>query len=203
VAHWRLSGPYIELCSCDPGCGCNFRGFPTSEAGNCEAFVTVEIEEGNFDGIDLAGAKTAWALWWPGAIHDGGGRGHAYVDCKTGEQFNGLRRIYRGEEGHALFEIFNSTFAEPTAVDRATIDVKVDGKSSRFSVEGVGEATMETLRNPVTQEENEVRIVKPDGFIWLDGEIAQSRRLKVDLPEMSFEHSGTHGVFSRIDWSNA
>jgi hypothetical protein len=203
VASWRISGPYIEFCSCDPGCGCNFRGFPTSEAGNCEAFIGVQVEEGNFDGVDLTGSKVAWALWWPGAIHEGGGHGHAYIDCESEEQFDALRRIYRGEEGHALFEIFNSTFTEASAVDRATVEVTVDGKNSRFSVDGVGEAAMETLRNPVTQEPNEVRIVKPNAFIWSAGEIAQSERLRVDLPEMSFQHSGKHGVFSRIDWANA
>jgi hypothetical protein len=66
----------------------------------------------------------------------------------------------------------------------------------------VGEAAMETLRNPVTNEPNDVRIVKAEGFIWIDGEIAQSERLKVVLPEMSFEHAGKHAVFSAIDWSN-
>ena len=78
----------------------------------------------------------------------------------------------------------------------------IDGKSSRFSVAGVGEGVMTSLRNPVTDEENEVRIVKPGGFIWAEGEIAQSERMAVDLPEMQFDVSGRHAVFAQVDWSS-
>lgn len=198
---WRLAGTTLEFCNCDPGCGCNFRGFPSSLEGNCEAFVVHLVEEGSLDGMDLSGTTVAWALWWPGAIHDKGGIGHAYVDCDADEQFDALRRVWRGEVGYEFFEIFNSTFEEPTAVDRAPVAVTLDGKSSRFSVAGVGEAAMEPLRNPVTGAENHVRIVKPDAFIWKEGEIAQSASLKVDLPEMSFGVSGRHAVLASFDWS--
>ena len=33
MADWRIAGTYIEFCNCDPGCGCNFRGFPTLPEG--------------------------------------------------------------------------------------------------------------------------------------------------------------------------
>ena len=142
-----------------------------------------------------------WALWWPGAIHDKGGRGHAYVECDSDEQFQALRTIWRGEAGNEFFEIFNSTFDGPTAVERATIRRSLDGRTSRFSVDGVGEAVMEPLRNPVTGAVNSVRITKPDGFIWTDGQIGQSAQLVVDLPEMSFQHSGRHAVVAPFAWS--
>ena len=49
MTDWRIAGTYIEFCNCDPGCGCNFRGFPTSPEGNCEAILTHVIEDGSFD----------------------------------------------------------------------------------------------------------------------------------------------------------
>jgi hypothetical protein len=202
LAEWRIVGTYLETCNCDPGCGCNFRGVPSSPEGNCEAFLAHAIERGSYDGLDLSGAKVAWALWWPGAIHDKGGHGHAYVDCETDEQFDALSRIWRGEEGYGLFEIFNSTLTEPSAVDRATVAMTIDGKRSRYSVEGVGESILTPLTNPVTGEENKVRIVKDSGFIWRDGEIAQSERMRIELPEMSYDVSGRHAVFSRFGYSN-
>jgi hypothetical protein len=52
---WRLEGTLVELCSCEPGCDCNVRGVPNSEAGNCEAFVCYAAERGHFDTVDLAG----------------------------------------------------------------------------------------------------------------------------------------------------
>ena len=201
MTRWRLVGTHLELCSCAPGCDCNFRGVPSSPEGNCQAFVCEAIREGQFGGIDLAGARIAWALWWPGAIHDKGGRGHAYIDCDGDESFEALAKIVRGEAGHDYFEIFNSTFDEPTAVDRATVDLTLRGKNSRFSVAGVGESAMEPLRNPVTGAENDVRIVKPGGFIWKEGEIGQGTRLRVYLPEMSFDLSGRHAVLAPFEWS--
>jgi hypothetical protein len=170
VADWRISGTYLEFCNCDPGCGCNFRGFPSSPEGNCEAVLTHIIEDGSFDELDLAGTRVSWALWWP---------------------------------GYGLFEIFNSTLDETTAVERATLDITVDGKRSRVVVDGVTENQMAPLTNPVTGDENDVRIVKSTGFIWRDGEIAQSEMFRVDLPEMSWDLAERHAVFSEFDYTNA
>jgi hypothetical protein len=202
MADWKLSGTYLEFCNCDPGCGCNFRGVPNSAEGNCEAFVSHRIEKGSFDGLDLSGSAVSWALWWPGAIHERGGRGHAYIQCESDEQFEALSRIWQGEEGYSFFEIFNSTFEEPGAVERATIELTVDGKKSRVRIEGVAEAVMTPLLNPVSGDENNVRIVKDGGFIWADGEIATSERLWVDAPGISYEVAGRHTVFAPFEYAN-
>jgi len=203
VAEWQIAGTYLEFCNCDPGCGCNFRGLPTSPEGNCQALISHMIEEGSFGGTDLAGARASWALWWPGPIHEGRGKGHAYIDCSSDEQYEALSRIWRGEEGYGLFEIFNSMLDEKTAVDRTTIGVTVDGRHSQVSIEGVTDSRMTPLTNPVTGDENEVRIVKKTGFIWRDGEIAESETFRVDLPEMSWDLSERHAVFSTFDYTNA
>ena len=198
---WHMRGTHIELCNCDPGCGCNFRGVPSSPEGNCEAFVCEVIEEGRYGDVDLGGSRVAWALWWPGAIHEGGGRGHAFVHCETDEQFAALETIWRGEAGYDYFTIFNSTFGEPNVVERATVELRLEGRTSSFSVGDRAVSEMEPLRNPVSGEVNDVRIVKEHGFIWKDGEIAQSKRLMVDLPEMRFDMSGRHGVVGPFEWS--
>lgn len=203
VAHWRIAGTYLEFCNCDPGCGCNFRGLPTSPEGNCQAVISHVIESGSSDETDLVGARATWALWWPGAIHEGNGHGHAYIDCASDEQYEALARIWRGEEGYGLFEIFNSMLEQTTSVDRATVDITVDGTRSQVSVDGVTENRMTPLTNPVTGDENKVRIVKESGFIWRDGAIAQGEKFHVDLPEMSWDLDGRHAVFSTFDYTNA
>jgi hypothetical protein len=202
MAAWQIAGTYLEACNCEPGCGCNFVGSPNSPEGNCEALLAHAIDEGSANGIDLGRAKVVWALWWPGAIHERNGRGHAFVDCESEEQFAALSRIWRGEEGYSFFEIFNSTFDEPSAVERRTIAMTLDGKSSRYSVDGVADAVLTPLRSPVGDEENDVRIVKPDGFIWREGAIGTSDRLRVELPEMSFDVSGRHTVFADFEYAN-
>jgi len=203
VADWKLSGTYLEFCSCDPGCGCNFKGAPNSAEGNCQALIAHRIEDGGFDGLDLTGSQVAWALWWPGAIHEGGGRGHAYVGCENDEQYEALAGIWRGDEGYSLFEIFNSTFDAPSAVDRIAVELTVEGKSSRVSIDGVADAVMTPLRSPVSGEENNVKIVKESGFISAEGEIATNERMKVETPEISFDLSGRHSVFAPFEYAVA
>jgi hypothetical protein len=92
---------------------------------------------------------------------------------------------------------------ETTAVERAGIDITVDGTRSKVSIEGVTENQMTPLTNPVTGDQNDVRIVKKQGFIWRDGEIAQGEKFSVDLPEMSWDIDGRHAVFSTFDYANA
>jgi hypothetical protein len=201
MAGWTLNGTYIEFCSCEAGCACNFQGAPNSPEGNCQALITHRIEDGAFDGLELAGATVSWALWWPGAIHERGGRGHAFVDCSSDEQYEVLSRIWRGEEGYSLYEIFNSTLDQPTTVERGSIDLTVDGKNSRVKIGDGIEAVMTPLRNPVTGDENNVRIVKDGGFIWADGEIATNEQVRVATPEVSFEVAGRHSVFAPFSYA--
>jgi len=90
-----------------------------------------------------------------------------------------------------------------TAVERATLDITVDGRRSSVKIDGVSENRMTPLTNPVTGDENDVRIVKSTGFIWLDGEIAESEKFQVELPEMSWDLANRHCVFSQFDYTNA
>lgn len=201
MADWYLSGTGLELCNCYPGCGCNFRGYPNSADGSCHGLGANAIEEGNLDGLDLAGSKVVWVLAWPGAVHEGHGRAHAFVDCGSDEQFEALSRIWRGEEGGIAFEIYNSTLAQPTAVERASFSLTLDGTRSRLSGGGAVEATITPLLDPVTGEENVVRLVKPGGFDWREGDIAQVERMVVDVPGIAFEYDGTHAAVYRFEYA--
>ena len=40
-------------------------------------------------------------------------------------------------------------------------------------------------------------------FIWRDGEIAESERFQIDLPEMSWDLAQRHAVYSTFDYTNA
>ena len=72
-----------------------------------------------------------------------------------------------------------------------------------MKIEGVSENEMTPLTNPASGDENEVRIVKTTGFIWRDGEIAESERFQIELPEMSWDLANRHCVFSQFDYTNA
>src|SRR5260370_8027398 len=68
---WHLKGAGYEFCNCNPGCTCNFAGFPSSSDGSCKAFVGCVIAEGKCGDVDVAGITRAAVIDWPTAIPDG------------------------------------------------------------------------------------------------------------------------------------
>jgi hypothetical protein len=50
---WVLKADYVDACSCDLACPCLFGGSPTH--GYCKGASLVEIKEGHYGQVDLAG----------------------------------------------------------------------------------------------------------------------------------------------------
>ena len=83
------------------------------------------------------------------------------------------------------------------------IKMDVNGTNSGFSIDGILEAKMVPLKNPVTGEDNEVHIVFPNGgLIWNDGDTATTSTMKVDYGAVKFDHSGMSGIFAPVEWTN-
>ncbi len=78
MADWRMKGTYFKSCNCAPGCPCDFMSPPTH--GECEGFIGMRVDEGNFEGVSLAGAKWCVAFHWPGPLHEGNGTLKPYFD---------------------------------------------------------------------------------------------------------------------------
>ena len=96
MADWRLEGPYMKNCNCDPGCPCNFNANPTH--GNCEGMAAMIVERGHFDDVDLAGVKWAFKYWWPGALHECHGAGQPILDASMSpEQMEAMGAICASE----------------------------------------------------------------------------------------------------------
>lgn len=169
TTRWSLTGVGYEFCNCNPGCTCNFSGFPSSADGSCKAFVADVITEGSCGDVDLSGVTALAIIDWPKAIHDGGGRAVFVVPPETtDEQIGALSQIYTGALGGEPWSILGTTF-DVVGLVKTAITVDERGIDSTVEVEGVGRAEGRTLRNPVTDEPHEAHITLPDGFIWRDG----------------------------------
>ena len=68
---WRLEGPYMKNCNCDPGCPCDFNANPTH--GNCEGMAAMIVERGHFDDVNLDGVFLSIRYAAPAIIAAGGG----------------------------------------------------------------------------------------------------------------------------------
>ena len=198
---WRLRGKGYEFCNCQPGCTCNFSGFPTSPDGSCKAAVANDIIEGHCGDVDLSGIKAVAILDWPRAIHDGGGKAIFVVPpAVSDEQLDGMAQIFTGQLGGMPWAILGTTF-EVAGVVRTEVEIDDDGINSGFRAEGVGEARGTSLKNPVTGEEHAVAIDLAAGFIWKRGDCGQGS-FHVEAEGITLDFKDSNWIYYDFDWTN-
>ena len=198
---WTLKGVGYEFCNCNPGCTCNFAGFPSSSDGSCKAFVGNVIESGRCGDIDLSGLTVAAILDWPGPIHEGNGKAVFVVPPGVrDDQLNVLAQIFTGKLGGMPWEILGTTF-EVAGLVRSDVTVKEAGRHSSVTIPRVGQAQGDTLKNPVTGEDNIVDIVLGTGFIWKKGECGQGT-FQVEAEGIKLQYENTSWIRYDFDWSN-
>ena len=198
---WRLRGKGYEFCNCQPGCTCNFSGFPTSPDGSCKAAVANHIVEGNCGDVDLSGIKAIAILDWPGAIHDGNGKAVFVVPpAVSDDQLGCMAQIFTGQLGGLPWSILGTTF-EIAGVVRAEVEIDDDGINSGFRAAGVGEATGGSMKNPVTGEDHAAAIVLETGFIWTRGDCGQGS-FNVEAEGITLDFTDSNWIYYDFDWTN-
>lgn len=199
---WALKGTGFEFCNCQPGCTCNFSGFPTSSDGSCKAVVGNRITEGRCGDVDLSGIDAVAIVDWPGAIHDGNGKAVFVVPPEvTDEQLGAMAQIFHGDLGGMPWAILGPTF-EVVGVVREQVELHDDGMESSIRIPGVGEARGTSLRNPVTNEPHGASIVLDEGFIWKEGACGQGS-FQVAAEGIELDFSDSNWIRYEFDWSNA
>lgn len=197
---WHIKGDYIEACSCDFGCPCNFNGFPTK--GFCEAVVAFKIDKGSHGTTSLDGVKVFAVAKWPKAIHEGNGTMAVFIDDSTSqEQRDALVRILTAQDGGMPWEIFAATVTDTKGPFFVPVTFESNGTKTKASA-GEAEAELTPFTNPVTGEEHEVHTVLPGGFVWTDGLIAQSKKNVSKVKGVEMEWTGQNAYFAKVNWSN-
>ena len=199
MADWRIEGPYMKNCNCDPGCPCDFNANPTH--GKCEGMAAMIVEKGHFDDVKLDGAKWAFKYWWPGALHEGHGAGQPILDAAMSpEQMQALGAILSGENGGTFFGILAEiidTFHDPVIAD-IDIAIDVEARRARCTVDGVLETVTEPIQSfgeEVTDYSIQIKI--PGGFEYDEAEIAMAKVLKGSGP-IAFDHTSAHSSLARV-----
>ena len=141
---WKLSGRGLEICSCKTFCPCWLTADVEPDEGWCSGAFAWEGNEGNSDGVDLAGVKFALVADWPENFHKGGGKGRLYVNSgASADQQAELQAIFEGnKEGPvpALWSGVIDAWLPPSVVD-----ISIDWDQKKVAVANVAEATMTPL----------------------------------------------------------
>ena len=200
---WRIRGPSITNCNCAWGCPCQFNSLPTY--GDCRAVVAMQVDEGHFGDVDLAGLRFATLVAWPGPIHEGNGEVLPIVDDQADEAQRGaLLTIMSGGEtqpGATIFNVFAATFAtvHDPLFRAIELDWDQDRRKGRIFIEGLVESNVEPIRNPITGDEHQARVVLPHGFEYREAEYASGSASAQGLVPLDFQ--GRHAHLATLDMS--
>jgi hypothetical protein len=199
---WHIQGIDVTTCNCAWGCPCQFMSLPTN--GHCSAVVGFRIEQGHFGRTPLDGLAFAGLFRWPKAIHEGNGEAQPVVDERANEaQRQAILKIMSGEEtepGATIFNVFAATYARvhPPLFKPVTIDADLVKRVGRIHIDGIAEARVEPIRNPITGATSFAKIVLSGGFEFEEAECGSSEVRTMQAP-FSLAWSGRHAHLARID----
>jgi hypothetical protein len=198
-ADWRIEGDWIKNCSCAYGCPCDFNARPTN--GWCKGIAGMRIEKGHFGETRLDGLSFFIVVHFPGALHEGNGQAQPIIDERADPaQREALFNILSGQysaEG-TLFHIFSlivTTMHDPVF---APVELAFDkeARTATLRIPGVLESEVEPIRNPVTGAQHRVRVVIPEGFEHIEGEIASANIRSSGA--IRFDTTASHSTLARV-----
>ena len=174
---WEIHGMDFTNCNCSYGCPCQFNALPSH--GNCHAVVFLRIDRGHFGKTKLDGLNMAFAITWPGAVHQGRGQMQPILDRRADDaQRAALLAILTGketEEAKTFLWIYSAMcerIFDPIVTD---IDIELDMTTRRASCKAAGTANCrgEPILNPVTGKEHRAGILLPNGVEYGQNEVGR------------------------------
>ena len=196
MTDWELHGMEVGNCNCAYACPCQFNALPTH--GNCQAIGFFSVEEGHFGDAKLNGLNMAFAISWPGAVHQGRGTMQPVIDKRANEaQRNALLSIMTGKETDpmttfwAVYTAMCETIKEPIYTT-ISIDIDMHARRATCKAEGALASRGEPILNPVTGAEHRVGIVLPNGFEYGQNEVGRGWSTSRQGVELALEDSYAH-----------
>jgi hypothetical protein len=195
---WNLKGQVVIACNCDYGCPCNFNARPTN--GKCEGGWTWHVEEGGYDGVDLAGLNFSVYVNWPGAIHEGDGEAVVLIDERADDdQRAAIETLVSGSVG-GPWGILGWTWPTIHGPHAVPYELRLDGLATKLRAGDVVEVEVDKIRNPVTGDEVTPGVVLPQGLIFKQGDLGTSSTFRVH-DGISYDHSGQYAAVGPFDYS--
>jgi hypothetical protein len=196
---WRLEGEWIKNCTCAFGCPCDFNAPPTN--GDCQGLLGMRITQGHFNDVKLDGLSFFVTVSFPGPLHEGNGQAQPIIDERASPaQREALFNIMSGQnsaEG-TLFHIVSLIVTKMHDPIFAPITLQFDknARTAKLSIPGVLETDVEPIKNPVTGASHRIRVVMPEGFEHIEGEVASSNIRSMGA--IKFETKSGHSTLAHV-----
>jgi hypothetical protein len=128
MATWQIRGEYMETCNCTLLCPCitsNLAAVPTE--GDCKAAVTLRIDKGHKDGVQLDGLSFIVMMYAPGAMGAGNMTVGLIIDERASDaQVEAISAIATGAVGGPMAAL-GPLVGKIAGVERRPIQFDMDG----------------------------------------------------------------------------
>jgi hypothetical protein len=195
---YNVKGQLLEVCTCKILCPCWVGEDP--DFGTCDGVLAWHFDEGQIDGVDVAGRTFAMLAHIPGNILKGNWRMVAYVDDgASDEQRNALLDMWTGKLGGPVADLA-SLVGEILGVEQVPITFNVDAGKGRLKIGDAVEAELAPYKGATGKETT----LHDTVFTTIPGSPAypgKAATYRVDAKKYGFEidlhdHNSVQGAFA-------
>ena len=198
-----MKGATFGPCNCDWGCPCNFDAPPTY--GHCDGIYVWAVREGTYGADSLDGLGFAWAAHSPGPIHEGNLTAIVLVDEQaSASQRDALAALWSGDPAGLPFDILNAVTSTFLGTIYAPFEIELAGINTRAKIDGgkIFEVEQSRVKNPVTGEEEELHLDKPNGFTSTRSELGMAQVARFATEGLVLEGmSGKYAEYAEFDYA--
>jgi hypothetical protein len=197
---WKLTGSYVETCSCDLICPCNASFDHGATYDFCRATLVFSIRDGEIDGTDVGGLTVAAIIDTPKVMTDGNWRLGMFIDAAASDdQADKLTAVFGGQLGGPMEKLV-PLVGEMLGVERVPIEVTNDG--TRHSVR-IGDAIDFEIQDIVPFGVETGQAVRLTGMFHPAGSdltVAEATRSRINA--FGIEYEGKTGLStSQFSWA--
>ena len=198
---WEIDADYVQACSCDYGCPCEFEAPPTQ--GFCEGMGAWRINRGRYGDVSLDGLSLGFVARTPGPMHLGNGTATFLIDEKANErQREALVQIATGQAGGMPFEVFPPLFPN-VEIQYLPFELKISGMDSGAKIGDKVTMAFEPIKNPVTGEPESIRIEHGTGFIFKGADAVSAKECRSSLGGLlGFSWPNKAGFVTQVRYAN-
>ena len=199
ATNWAIKGELFLNCSCTVFCPCvvSLGAHPPTE-GHCHAWMAIAIDEGHFEGEDLAGLNVGLLVDIPGRMGEGNWKVAAYVDERaSGKAYNGILQIFSGAAGGTT-GLFTMLVSEIIGAERAPVEIVRDGNKRSINIgrKISGEIEMITGKDPAHP------VMVSNSKYWMGPDIIAAKGLRSKVRDYGrvWDFDGMSAEVCPIDW---
>jgi hypothetical protein len=197
---WHIKGSYIETCSCNFFCPCNFSLANGADYDYCRVALVFDLAVGDVDGTDVGGLAVAAIADTPKVMTDGNWRLGVLIDDRASdEQAEKLLSVFGGQLGGPM-EALGPLVGENLGVERARFEIHEEGLRHSVKIGDAIEFEIEDVVPFGIETGEPARIAGIFHPVGSDFTVSKATRSRINAFGVEFE--GKSGLSkSEFSWS--